>query len=63
LSVSVWLDGTRLRTVTDASGWLGNNHTAEIAAYGVFAGPKQEASWLPDEITARGWQTVLAGVK
>jgi dienelactone hydrolase len=55
--------GTRLRPVTDASGWLGYNHTTEVAAHRAFARPKQEASWLPDEITARGWQAVLAGAK
>jgi hypothetical protein len=38
---------TRLRPLTDGSGWLGNNHTTEVAAYGMFAGPKQETSWLP----------------
>jgi pimeloyl-ACP methyl ester carboxylesterase len=52
-----------LRRVTENNGWLGNNHSAEVAPHATFAGPKEEASWLPDEVTARGWQTVLAGAK
>lgn len=50
----------RLRPVTENSGWLGNNHTTEVAPYATFPGPKPEASWLPDEATARVWRTVLS---
>ncbi len=53
----------RLRPVTENSGWLGNNHKAEVAPYATFPGPKPEASWLPDEVTARGWRTVLGAAK
>ena len=54
--------GTRLRPVTEDSGWLGNNdHTEGVAPYATFACPKREASWLPDAITARGWRAVLGG--
>jgi hypothetical protein len=49
----------RLRAVTENSGWLGNNHTNEVAPYATFPGLKPEASWLPDEVTARGWRSVL----
>lgn len=49
----------RLRPVADDSGWLGNNQTAEIAPHATLPGPKVEASWLPDEVTARGWRAVL----
>lgn len=49
----------RLRPVTENSGWLGNNQKTEAAPYATFQGPKLEASWLPDEATARGWRTVL----
>jgi len=53
----------RLRPVTEDSGWLGNAHKTEVAPYATFPGPKGEASWLPDEVTARGWRTVLGAVK
>ena len=54
---------TRLRPVTENSGWLGNNRKYEVAPYATFPGPKREASWLPDEITARGWRAVLGAAK
>ena len=54
---------TRLRPVTDESGWLGNNNTAEVAPYATFPGPKEGASWLPDEATARGWSRVVGPSK
>lgn len=53
----------QLRPVTEESGWLGNNHKTETAPYATFPGPPREASWLPDEETARGWRTVLGGAK
>lgn len=53
----------QLRTVAEESGWLGNNHNTETAPYATFPGPKREASWLPDEETARGWRTVLGAAK
>jgi dienelactone hydrolase len=56
-------DGTRLRSLTDRSGWLGNNNTAEVAPHATFTGPKEAASWLPDEATARGWSTVVGPSK
>ena len=49
-------EGATLRAVTDGSAWLGNNRTSEVAPYEMFSGSKPEASWLPDERTARGWQ-------
>jgi dienelactone hydrolase len=48
-----------LRTVTDASGWMGRNQTGETAAPGTFSGSRTEVSWLPDEASARGWQVVI----
>lgn len=51
-------DGT-LHAVTDESTWLGNLQTGEIASHDTFVGSKADASWLPDEATARAWQTVL----
>jgi hypothetical protein len=52
---------TRLRLIAHDSGWLGQNDTGEIAPYATFAAPTEKASWLPDEIAARGWQTVVRG--
>jgi hypothetical protein len=52
-------DGNALRTITDGTALLGNNKTGEFAPYGAFSGSKAEASWLPDEQTARGWRAVL----
>jgi pimeloyl-ACP methyl ester carboxylesterase len=52
-------NGTTLRPITDGSAWLGNNGTGEVAPYATFTGSKTKASWLPDEATARAWQTVL----
>ena len=56
-------DGTTLRAATDSSGWLGRQQNGEIAPYGTFAGSKTEASWLPDEASARGWQAVVGAAK
>jgi hypothetical protein len=55
--------GTQLRPITENSAWLGNNQGGEIAPYKTFPNPKLEASWLPDDATARGWQAVLRIVK
>jgi len=48
-----------LRDVIDASGLLGNTHNGQITPYATFQGVKTEASWLPNEEAARGWQSVL----
>ena len=48
--------GTKLRVVDGTDGWLGDRRTATAAPYGVFAGTKGEAVWLPDGATARAWQ-------
>ena len=55
--------GTPLRVIGDASDWMGDNGTGDVAAYNDFAGSKAEASWLPDEATARAWQSVLGRTK
>lgn len=56
-------DGAVLRVVTDRSGWLGNNRTGEVAPYDTFPASKTEASWLPDEASARAWQAILGSGK
>jgi dienelactone hydrolase len=50
---------TRLRAITEERAWLGNNRSAEVVPFAAFSGPRERTSWLPDEATARGWQTVL----
>lgn len=55
--------GTTLRVVGDSSSWLGNNQTGEVAPYRAFTTSKAEATWLPDEVTARAWQAVRSGSK
>lgn len=55
--------GGPLRVVTDGSAWLGNNMTGEAAPHGAFPGSKLDASWLPDEPSARGWRAVLGAAK
>ena len=52
------LDVTALRPITDRSAWMVNIKTGEVAPYATFAGPKAEANWLPDEASARAWQTM-----
>ena len=45
-----------LRPIEDASGWLASR--TSVMPAGSFHGPKAEASWLPDEASARGWRVV-----
>ena len=47
---------TALRPIEDASGWLASR--TSVMPAGSFHGPKSEASWLPDEPSARGWRVV-----
>jgi hypothetical protein len=51
-------DGRSLLPLADRSAWLGNNQTGDVAPYASYSGAKAEASWLPDEASARGWQAV-----
>ena len=55
--------GATLRGVTDRSAFLGNNRTGEVASYSTFSGSKAEATWLPDEASARGWRIVMGAGK
>jgi hypothetical protein len=55
--------GEPLRPLSDDRAWLGNHQTAEAAPHASFSGAKDAASWLPDEITARGWEAVHGGAK
>ena len=53
-------DGKNLRPVTNSAAWLGNHQTGEVAPIENFSGSKMDASWLPDEASARGWQALNA---
>ena len=56
-------DGRALRAIREAPAWLGNIRTGEIAPHALFPGLKQEANWLPDEESARGWRVVVGATK
>lgn len=56
-------DGKALRTVSEGSSWIGNNQTGAIAPSGTVPGSKLDASWLPDEPSARAWQRVRGAAK
>jgi hypothetical protein len=50
---------TKLKTLAENTGYLGDNQTAQTTPYATFSGAKPTASWLPDETTARGWRNVI----
>jgi len=52
-----------LRVVSEASGWLGDLNTHEIAPLDTFVGAARAATWLPDEASARGWRIVVGATK
>jgi len=52
-----------LRPVSDSSAWIGDQQTLEIALHGSFSGSKTDASWLPDETSARAWRVVSGAAK
>lgn len=52
-------EGVALLPVTDGSAWMGDVQTGRVARASAFSGSKSEASWLPDEQSARGWQVVM----
>jgi pimeloyl-ACP methyl ester carboxylesterase len=53
-------DGTAtLRPVSNASAWMGNIQTAEVAPFGKLSEPQTNANWFPDEASARGWSIVI----
>ena len=56
-------NGERLRAIAEGSGWLGNNQTREVAPNGALQGLNAEASWLPDEASARAWRVMLGVAK
>jgi hypothetical protein len=53
--------GEPLRTITEASGWLGNSSSRMVGAYSCYSDDRVLASWLPDQASAAGWQTIVGG--
>jgi hypothetical protein len=51
---------TALRPLTESSGWLGDRSSLQVGTFGCFGTGKAEASWLPNETTARRWQSVVS---
>jgi hypothetical protein len=58
IKLRVGPDGKALRPVTNKAAWLGNHQTGEVRPIENFSESKADASWLPDEATARGWQAL-----
>jgi hypothetical protein len=56
-----YVQGAPLPVIAEASGWLANRTTKQIASYACYPGDKSTASWLPSEQTARDWQTMVGG--
>jgi hypothetical protein len=50
----------QLRSVSEASGWLGDRTSFAIAGFACFTGDKGRASWLPTEQNARDWQAMTS---
>jgi len=50
----------QLRSVSEASGWLGDRTSFAVAGFACFTGDKGRASWLPSEQNARDWQAMTS---
>ena len=49
-----------LNPMNEASGWLGNWQSFEMADFGSYTGDKLTASWVPSLQTAQDWQTFVS---
>ncbi len=56
-------NGAPLRRVDETSGWFASSRDGEVAPAASFRGPKEEASWLPDEASVEGWRAVSASTR
>ena len=50
----------QLRAISESSGWLANRTSHVISPFACFAGDKRAASWVPNEQSARQWQSITA---
>ncbi len=55
-------NGMGLRPADETSGWRASNTALAVVAAGSFQGNQAEASWLPDEASARGWRLVTGSL-
>jgi hypothetical protein len=55
--------GAGLRRLSDSAAWMGDQETLAIASHGSFSGSKTDASWLPDETSARAWRVVSGAAR
>jgi hypothetical protein len=53
--------GPRLRSIPRSTGWVGNLATGEVSPSASDTAQPVGSSWLPDERTARTWQTIVRG--
>jgi dienelactone hydrolase len=44
-----------------APGWIGDANTGRVFSAGDYPGSPQQATWLPDERTAKLWQALIGG--
>ncbi|NNE46779.1 MAG: hypothetical protein HKN37_08985 [Rhodothermales bacterium] len=51
-----------LRAIDEATGWLGNRSSFEIADYAGYDADRLQASWLPSMQTAQDWQAFASSV-
>jgi len=49
----------KLEKIVARNGWLGDPENFEVAPYQDYKGAKSKAIWLPDEVTAKAWQSYL----
>jgi len=49
-----------LRDVAEASGWLGNRSTGQVAPWASYAGDRASATWLPSQAVAERWEGLIA---
>jgi len=51
-----------LRSIDEATGWLGDRESRSIAEYAAYQGDKLQASWLPSMQTAEDWEAFVSAV-
>lgn len=54
--------GAALNVLQEDAGWLGDQSTLSIAAWGDYAGDRTAASWLLNEATASSWKLLATPV-
>jgi hypothetical protein len=51
----------KLLAIDESGGWVGNLKTFEIMAASDFKGDKKNAAWLPNQLVAMKWQSLVKG--